>query len=315
MSQREDERLKKIIGKANPAKRKDIADLLETEIKRRGISSNSASPLAIKKPSTYGRSGVQQHQSEMHDMYNEIESKMHSSKKASIAKKSRRLRREAKVNSRKLQQLGTSIGKTAFEYGKSLSTNSILIGSVVLLGALKLGLSVGLIPQAKEAVAQSRKPIVLEEIQNVTLLEQAPVTKVSGSWTETDKQILSELDARRVELEKRREELEKKEQMLGLQAETLASRLAELRGLTSKLKEFRKQKDSLYEARLEQLANVYGSMAPNEAAPLIAKLEDDIGLSLLERMPGKRMGQILSMMPSERAIELTKSLTDKQLIR
>jgi flagellar motility protein MotE (MotC chaperone) len=53
-------------------------------------------------------------------------------------------------------------------------------------------------------------------------------------------------------------------------------------------------------------------MAPKEAAILIAKLEPEIALSLLERMPGKRMGQILSLMDPARAIELTKGLSDKK---
>ena len=53
-------------------------------------------------------------------------------------------------------------------------------------------------------------------------------------------------------------------------------------------------------------------MAPTEAAPLIAKLDDEIGLTLLERMPEKRLGQILSSMNQDRAIELTKRLTERK---
>lgn len=132
-----------------------------------------------------------------------------------------------------------------------------------------------------------------------------------GNWSEVEKQLLTQLDSRRVELEKRRHALDEREAELQSKETALSSRLAELRSLTRKLSSKRKQQNHRYEARLEQLANVYGSMPPNEAAPLIAQLDDKIALALLERMPGKRMGQILSMMQQKRAVGLTVMLTER----
>ncbi len=118
-----------------------------------------------------------------------------------------------------------------------------------------------------------------------------------------------QLDQRRVELEQRRLVLDEKEKELKIQMNLISEKTTELKSITAKLNNLRKEKDHQYEARLEQLASVYGSMSPNEAANLITKLDDDIALGLLERMPGKRMAQILGVMDQNRAIELTKVLT------
>ena len=121
-----------------------------------------------------------------------------------------------------------------------------------------------------------------------------------------------QLDNRRVELEKRKQILDQKEGEIQQQAQLVSEKVAELKSLITKLSTIRKEKDHKYNARMEQLASVYSAMTPQESANLIAKLDNDIGLALLERMPGKRMAQILGVMDQNRALELTKHLTDKK---
>jgi flagellar motility protein MotE (MotC chaperone) len=124
--------------------------------------------------------------------------------------------------------------------------------------------------------------------------------------------ILMQLDQRRVELEKRRKILDGKEKELLQQTQLVAEKVTELKSLISKLSALRKEKDHKYNARMEQLASVYSAMAPHESASLIGKLDNEVGLALLERMPGKRMAQILGVMDQNRALELTRHLTDKK---
>jgi flagellar motility protein MotE (MotC chaperone) len=127
-----------------------------------------------------------------------------------------------------------------------------------------------------------------------------------------EKNMLLQLDQRRVELEQRKQILDDKERELQAQAQLVAEKVTELKALIAKLSTLRKDKDHKYEARMEQLASVYSAMAPNEAGSLISKLDDEVGLGLLERMPGKRMAQILGVMDQNRALELTKSLTSRK---
>jgi flagellar motility protein MotE (MotC chaperone) len=52
-------------------------------------------------------------------------------------------------------------------------------------------------------------------------------------------------------------------------------------------------------------------MNPAEAAALLEQLDTPIALELLGRMPGKRIGQILALMTSERALTLTRMLSGR----
>ena len=88
-----------------------------------------------------------------------------------------------------------------------------------------------------------------------------------------------------------------------------AVRLTQLRELTEKLSNQREQNDKKRSSQLEQLANVYSSMNPPEAAALIEQLDISIAIGLLERMPEKRIGQILALMNSEKALQITRLLS------
>jgi flagellar motility protein MotE (MotC chaperone) len=121
--------------------------------------------------------------------------------------------------------------------------------------------------------------------------------------------ILKSLDARRVELEKRKEKLEVEENRFKKMDREYAARLTELRTINQKLKEDRAKSNRQQDAKLDQLANVYGSMNPKNAAELIEQLDIEIAKRLIERMPEKRMAQILAMMSPDRALTITRMLS------
>ena len=74
----------------------------------------------------------------------------------------------------------------------------------------------------------------------------------------------------------------------------------------------REKSDKKRNTQLDQLANVYGSMNPPEAAHLLEQLDIHVALSLVERMPEKRIGQILALMDASRALELTNLLSKRK---
>ncbi len=201
----------------------------------------------------------------------------------------------------------------------------LLMGGIVCLASLKVIFSTGIVDASSSlpensSIGQARavsvdSTVVTQEGKLAQIGAEVPTQLMtaqrSDRVSETEKQVLLSLDARRVALEQRRTMLEQKENELKQQQQALAERVAELKSLTVQLAEQRKERDAKFEARLEQLAAVYGSMAPNEAAPLVGKLDEEIALALLERMPGKRMGQILSVMEQDRAVELTRKLTNR----
>ena len=143
---------------------------------------------------------------------------------------------------------------------------------------------------------------------------QAVVTKVvtGPKWSKEEAKILTSLDARRVELEERTTRLEKRESEFSQQERELAIRLTELRDLSERLKTEREKGDKQRHTQLDQLANVYGSMNPPEAAHLLEQLDIQVSLALIERMPEKRMAQILALMTPARALELTNMLSRRK---
>ena len=200
----------------------------------------------------------------------------------------------------------------------------MLISGIVVVAVLKVLSSTGVV---NASVATQNKPQIdlpvpiaasaVEERATITETKAFGIESIirQGGWSATERKILLELDERRVDLERRRESLDRREEDLNKREAEMSSRVAELRSLTRTIKAHRKTKDNQYESRMEQLANVYGSMPPQEAAPLIAKLDESIALELLQRLPGKRMGQVLSMMNQDRAIELTRLLTDRKQMK
>jgi len=220
-----------------------------------------------------------------------------------------------------------AIGESAPSIWTSISavssTNAVLIAGILLFAGLKL-LNSSSTVSAREAhspkkselmavmperVAES-KPALVEEVVVPVVKKEVKVEKKIESAGE--QQVLLQLDSRRVELEQKKEMLDRREEEIEHQATALSERLAELRSLTAKLEQVRVENDKRQDARLEQLAAVYGSMPPKDAAPLIGKLDTDIAIPLLERLPGKKIGQILSMMRPDRAIELTQLLSKKK---
>lgn len=123
--------------------------------------------------------------------------------------------------------------------------------------------------------------------------------------------VLTALDHRRVELEARARRLDDRERELGERDREFLARQTELKELTDKLQADRNKQEKKRSTQIEQLANVYGSMNPPEAATLIEQLDVHIALELLERMPEKRIGQILALMSRERALTITRLLSGK----
>jgi flagellar motility protein MotE (MotC chaperone) len=168
---------------------------------------------------------------------------------------------------------------------------------VACLGCAKIALS------AVEASGIAK----VEEARAVVV--QAPA---GPRWTKEEAKILTALDARRVDLEERSARIEKREDEFAVRERELAVRLTELKDLTERLKLEREKGDKQRNTQLDQLANVYGSMNPPEAAQLLQQLDIQVCLSLIERMPEKRMGQILSLMNPQRALELTNLLSKRK---
>ena len=338
----EDRALEQLKAQMTGKQRQEMADLLKSELKRRMKAKTEASMAKPKEKSKVTSSGIgggldRQSAGEMYQEMDKTVQELRVRKlEAQLNEAKRNAQRYGKflkpqkgLKERFLSPEMISMPRVS---GSAAPLKSLLLMSaIVLLAVLKVIFSSGVVNASPSPAKNQIKPAPIdgniqaeaapaEQQQAQAAGEEkraeqpAPVAQTPGNWSSAEKQVLTALDARRVDLEKRKAALDKKETEIKNQAQALADRVAELRTLTEKLAKIREEKDQRFEARMGQLADVYGSMAPTEASPLIAKLDTQIALGLLERMPGKRMGQILSAMEPQRAIELTKSLTDRKKI-
>ncbi len=138
---------------------------------------------------------------------------------------------------------------------------------------------------------------------------RASIASMTDQFSKEEIKVLTSLDSRRSELEERGKKLDDRQADLDRRDRELATRMTQLRELTERLSSERDKSDKKRSAQLDQLANVYGSMNPPEAAALIEQLDVQIALELLQRMPEKRIGQILALMSPARALSITKMLS------
>lgn len=190
------------------------------------------------------------------------------------------------------------------------SGHTLAIGLVITFAVAKVFLS-----------ALEYSGVASVTVAQASLMQNAPLGKTAGisgsnqaksGYSKEELLILSSLDQRRADLEDRNRKLDEREGDLEKRDREYALRLTQLRELTEKLQVDFEKNEKKRSAQLEQLANVYGSMSPNEAAALMEQLDVTIALSLLERMPEKRIGQILALMTPERALTLTRMLSGKR---
>lgn len=139
-------------------------------------------------------------------------------------------------------------------------------------------------------------------------------------------------------LRAREQDLARKEAMLATKEEALSSLESELnrqlaateasRGemeamvrrneaILTEMKALREQQKSEEElqkdARIEHLVIAYGGMKPEQAGNLVNSLDDEVAVSILSAMPGRKAGQILAFVNPDKAARLTKAISERRI--
>jgi len=321
--------LEKIKSQMSKTQREEMAEVISKEMERRGMiegQTTGSKPRASGVKSAAINGGLSSDQvKELYDdvgqamqvlKVKKLEEKLHKARGAATEKNSSSI--DNVTLSKRAGFVAPNFSKPSISMPKIPNLQSFLFLAVCVLAGAKAAFILGIFDSS---VATAKPTTEADRATNAIQVASAQIdepmvvaSQGSRLWSAQEKDILTQLDSRRVELEKRKDALDRREQEVKNQAQALVERLAELRGLTSKLQELRKEREHKQEGRMSQLANVYGGMEPTEASNLISRLEDPIALELLERMPEKRMGQILGFMEKGRAVDLTKLLTEKKVV-
>ena len=141
--------------------------------------------------------------------------------------------------------------------------------------------------------------------------EKSPEAKKEAP-VESKAQVLQDID-RQVEV--RRSDIAREEERLGAAKAALEAVKRELRQELEKLEAMKRdveaqiaRRDKLVSDRLTQIAKIYQSMKPKEAATALEEMDDDMALEILDRLPGRTVAKMFDAMPKERVRELTRRM-------
>lgn len=124
-------------------------------------------------------------------------------------------------------------------------------------------------------------------------------------------QVLRNLAERRDQLEAREASLDTRELTISAAELRLNDQIDELRELESSIQGLLDQLDDKNDEQLASLVKVYESMKPKDAARIFDTLDDDLLLSLADRMKPAAVAAILAYMSPERAKALTQLMAQK----
>ncbi len=119
-----------------------------------------------------------------------------------------------------------------------------------------------------------------------------------------------QIDRRRRELAQEEESLASLRQALEAAKQELAGERDRLEALKARVEADIARRERVIDERLDQIAKVYEAMKPREAALALEGMEDDMAVSILERLQGRSVGKIFDLMPKDRVRELTRRLEE-----
>ena len=128
-------------------------------------------------------------------------------------------------------------------------------------------------------------------------------------------EMMKALEDKEKELIRREEALKREEEKLNVLKSSLDLSLKEYADMRDKLqKELAADagKSGQSQQWIGYVAKIYESMAPEEAAQRIEKMDGDMAVALLSRIKSKQAGKILGAIPVETAATLTKRIAEKK---
>lgn len=112
-------------------------------------------------------------------------------------------------------------------------------------------------------------------------------------------------NARQQALDKREAELRTLESELDQKLETLHKLEVKVQGMIDAA-------NGMQDEKMTRLIEVYSNMKPKQAAQVLESLEEPIAVKILAGMSGRKAGEVLSLISTERAAQLSAALTRMQ---
>jgi flagellar motility protein MotE (MotC chaperone) len=122
--------------------------------------------------------------------------------------------------------------------------------------------------------------------------------------------LIERIETKTKELKKREEAVKLKEQQLKDLEKKVKKDLKKIEDAINQGQVLLGISDDLNQENLELLVNIYSSMRPEDAAPLIGALDERIGIPIISRMKSKIAAQILSQMDPKAVKVISEKLVN-----
>jgi flagellar motility protein MotE (MotC chaperone) len=128
-------------------------------------------------------------------------------------------------------------------------------------------------------------------------------------WTTEEMSFFKRLNERKIELDRREAELAKLEEELQKQRVGIEGKIKQLETMRAEISATLKGRVEQDQEKVANLIDVYSNMKPASASRVIETLNEDLAVTILDRMKKKNAAEILNMMSAQKAKKLSEMLT------
>lgn len=128
-------------------------------------------------------------------------------------------------------------------------------------------------------------------------------------WTPEEMSFFKRLNERKVELDRREAELSKLEEELQKQRVGIEGKIQQLETMRAEISATLKSRVEQDQEKVAKLVDVYSNMKPVSASRVIETLNEDLAVTILDRMKKKNAAEILNTMSAAKAKRLSEMLT------
>lgn len=138
--------------------------------------------------------------------------------------------------------------------------------------------------------------------------QQASVPSDTGTFSQTELEVLQKLQERRGTLDARERDIERREALQKAAENQIERKITEMKTLQSTIEGLLRQYNDQEDSKMRSLVKIYENMKPKDAAKIFEQLEMAIMLDVVERMKEQKVAPILAEMDPTKAKNLTSEL-------
>ena len=156
--------------------------------------------------------------------------------------------------------------------------------------------------------AQTENASTEEEKPQESTVQPSKLPKRSKSISLETLRMMEKIEIKTRELKKREEEIRIREDQLKTLEAKLKQDLQKIETALKKSKELMNVSTDLREENLNSLVKIYSAMRPDDAAPLVAALDEKIAIQILSRMKSKIAGKVMGKLETSAAKKLSEKI-------